>query len=77
MPSHDDIVRAFLDSGSVNFDAVGKFVSEVGPSITRSSQGAYGVVLGHYNFLACFNNRVTTVSEINRAAGEITREMTG
>ena len=76
-PSHEEIVRTFLESGSVNFDALGRFMSEAGPGIVQSGQGAYGVIVGHYSIRACFNNRLPAVSDINQIAGELTKEVTG
>ena len=48
MPSinHDEIVHQFLHSKAVDFNALGKFVSEFGPQIAATSRGDYGVRLG-------------------------------
>jgi hypothetical protein len=54
--SHEEIVRSFLESKSVDFTALGNFVAEFGSSIAASSRGDYGVRIGHYNILACFRN---------------------
>ena len=53
--SHEEIVHKFLQSKSVDFAALGKFVSENGPQLVSSGRGDYGVRFGHYNILACFN----------------------
>jgi hypothetical protein len=73
--SHEEIVRQFLGSKSIDFNAIGKFVSEVGPQIALSSSGDYCVRLGHLMILACFNNRVVA-SPIQSAAG-VASEVTG
>lgn len=52
--SHDEISRRFLDSGAVNFDALGKFVAEIGPELAQGDDGLHGVIIGRYNYLACF-----------------------
>ena len=52
---HEEIVKQFLDSKAIDFTALGKFVAEFGSSIAISSRGDYGVRIGHYNILACFN----------------------
>jgi hypothetical protein len=52
--SHEEIVRKFLETKSVDFNALGKFVAEFGPQIAASSSGDYGVRFGHYNITACF-----------------------
>ena len=51
---HDEIVEKFLSSKAVDFNALGKFVADMGPSIAASGRGDYGVRFGHYNILACF-----------------------
>ena len=53
--SHEEIVQKFLNSKSVDFNALGKFVAEYGSQIAASGRGDYGVRFGHYNILACFN----------------------
>jgi len=52
---HQEIVEKFLQSKAIDFNALGKFVAENGPSIAASGIGDYGVRFGHYNILACFN----------------------
>jgi hypothetical protein len=53
--SHEEIVNKFIQSESVDFNALGKFVAENGAQLVSSSRGDYGVRFGHYNILACFN----------------------
>ena len=52
--SHEEIVRSFIGSRAVDFNALGKFVSEYGESIAISGRGDYGVRIGFYNVHACF-----------------------
>lgn len=52
--SHEEIVKSFISSRAVDFNALGKFVAEYGESIAISGRGDYGVRFGHYNILACF-----------------------
>ena len=52
--SHDEISRRFLESGAVNFDAMGKFIAEIGPELAQSDEGLHGFIVGRYNWLACF-----------------------
>lgn len=54
---HQEIVEKFLQSKAIDFNALGKFVTDNGPSIAASGIGDYGVRFGHYNILACFNIR--------------------
>ena len=51
--SHEDISAQFLESGSVNFDAVGQFVAKLGPELVIGDDGLHGVVYGRFNTLAC------------------------
>ena len=53
--SHEEIVHKFLQSKSVDFNALGKFVAENGSHLVSSGRGDYGVRFGYYNILACFN----------------------
>lgn len=52
--SHEDIAARFADSGSLDFDAVGAFVSKIGPELTTRDDGLHGVIYGRFNMLACF-----------------------
>ena len=52
--SHDDISAQFLESGSLNFEAVGQFVTRLGPELATRDEGLHGVVYGRFNMLACF-----------------------
>ncbi|WP_310530051.1 hypothetical protein [Nocardioides sp.] len=52
--SHEDISARFLESGSVNFDAVGEFVAKMGPELVTRDEGLHGVIYGRFNTLACF-----------------------
>lgn len=52
--SHEDISARFLESRSLNFDAVGAFVSEIGPELVTRDDGLHGVIYGRFNMLACF-----------------------
>ena len=52
--SHEEIVKSFISSRAVDFNALGKFVAEFGESIAISGRGDYGVRFGHYNIIACF-----------------------
>lgn len=52
--SHEDIAARFLESRSVDFDAVGQFVSKIGPELVTRDDGLHGVIYGRLNMLACF-----------------------
>jgi hypothetical protein len=50
---HDEISQRFLDSKSLDFDAVGRFVTDIGPELTIRDDGLHGVLFGKFNTLAC------------------------
>ncbi len=79
MPSHEEIVHKFLQSKSVDFNALGKFVAENGSQIAASGRGDYGVRFGHYNILACFNIGPINIrwGSIDIGAREIATEVAG
>lgn len=52
--SHEDISAQFLKSGAMDFDAVGAFVSKIGPELVTRDDGLHGVIYGRFNTLACF-----------------------
>jgi hypothetical protein len=52
--SHDDISTRFVESGAVDFDSVGNFVSKIGPELATRDEGLHGVIYGRFNMLACF-----------------------
>jgi len=63
--SHEEISGRFLESGALNFDAVGKFVTELGPALVTEDDGLHGVIVGKFNTLACF----LRVEDVNRILG--------
>ena len=52
--SHEEISNRFLESGALNFEAIGEFVSKNGPELVTRDDGLHGVVYGRFNTLACF-----------------------
>jgi hypothetical protein len=77
MLSHEEIVRSFLGSKSVDFNALGKFVAEYGQSIAMSGRGDYGVRIGYYNILACFKIAPQIFNQGDIAASGIANEVLG
>jgi Na+/H+-translocating membrane pyrophosphatase len=77
--SHEEIVEKFVNSKSVDFAALGKFVAEYGSQIAVSSRGDYGVRIGFYNILACFNiiPTIGTFGPIGKGASGIASEVAG
>jgi len=51
--SHEDIAQRLIDAKVIDFNAMGKFIAELGPTLTVSSQGWHGINIGRFNILAC------------------------
>lgn len=69
--SHEEISRRFIESKAVNFEAMGKFISEFGASLAVDDQGWHGVNIGRFNILACMMPAADVVRLVGdlRAAG--------
>jgi hypothetical protein len=65
--SHEEIAERFLQSEALNFQAMGKFVSEVGPELLVRDNGWHGVNFGRFNLLAC----MLTASDAVRLIGNL------
>jgi hypothetical protein len=63
--THDAIARSYIESGAVNFDALGKWVNDVGARLTVDDHGLHGVAFGKFNQLACF----LTAFDLDRVIG--------
>lgn len=75
--SHQDIAERFLQSEALNFQAMGKFVSEVGPELLVRDTGWHGVNFGRFNILACMLTASDAVRLIGnlRVAGQVAAAM--
>jgi hypothetical protein len=51
---HEMIAARFVESGAVNFEAAGKFLTEIGPELAVRDNGLHGFAFGKFNMLACF-----------------------
>lgn len=51
--SHEEIAEKFIASKVIDFAAMGKFITEFGPTLAVNDQGWHGVNIGRYNILAC------------------------
>ena len=65
--SHEDIAEQMVRSGVVNFDALGKFITQLGPVLAVKDKGWHGVNFGRYNVLACMMPAV----DLQRMVGNI------
>jgi hypothetical protein len=75
--SHEEVVKAFIGSRSVDFNALGKFIAEYGESIAISGRGDYGVRIGFYNILACFKMADPLARVGNIATNGLAEEVLG
>jgi hypothetical protein len=75
--SHEEIVKQFLSSKSVDFNALGKFVANYGESIALSGRGEYGVRIGWFNMLACFRIGPQVVGPVDPGASGIAGDVLG
>jgi hypothetical protein len=75
--SHEEIVRNFIGSRAVDFNALGKFVAEYGESIAISGRGDYGVRIGWYNILACFKIAPQRFNQLDIAGSGIAADVVG
>ncbi|GAA1962733.1 hypothetical protein [Microbacterium deminutum] len=50
---HEEITARFVKSQSLNFDAIGKFVTEIGPELVERDAGLHGVIFGKFSTIAC------------------------
>ena len=74
---HEEIVKSFIGTRAIDFNALGKFVAEYGESIVISGRGDYGVRFGHYNIHACFKIASQVFSGVDIADSGLSREVLG
>jgi hypothetical protein len=64
--SHQDIVRTLLDSKAVDFDAIGKAVAELGPSLAMADEPWEGFCGTMRRFIVVYQvfNSATPVEQL-------------
>jgi len=65
--THREIAKRFVDSKAVNFDAMGRWVTEMGPELLVRDTGFHGINFGRFNMLAC----MLTASDAVRLVGDL------
>jgi hypothetical protein len=65
--SHEEISRRFVESKAINFEAMGKFISEFGASLAVDDQGWHGINVGRFNILAC----MMPAADVARLVGDL------
>jgi hypothetical protein len=71
--THEEIVKRFIDSKAIDFTAIGRLVTELGPALATSSRGANFVLVGRHNILAC----MMPPAEAAHLVGDISRGQLG
>jgi hypothetical protein len=70
--SHEEISRSLLDSGAINYEALGQWIAKIGPELAINDRGWHGVIIGKYNHLACMRNAAdltARVGDLRKFAG--------
>lgn len=67
--SHEEISKSLLESGAINYDALGQWVAKIGPELAIRDGGWHGVMFGKYNTLAC----QITAGDLAARVGDLNR----
>ena len=51
--SHDEIAERFIQAKVVDFAAMGRLITELGPTLAVNDRGWHGVNFGRFHILAC------------------------
>jgi hypothetical protein len=65
--SNQEIVEKFVESKAIDFSAIGKVVTELGPALSASEIGYRFVLLGRPFIIAC----LMPASDIRELVGEL------
>ena len=63
--SHEDIANRFLKSRALDFEAIGRFVTDIGPELVVRDRGLHGVLFGKFSTIAC----ALTADDLNLLLG--------
>jgi len=64
---NEEIVKRFIDAKAVDFNAIGKLVSELGPALSASNVGYRVVLSGRPFIIAC----IMPAADIRELVGEL------
>lgn len=67
--SHEDVSRSLVESGAINYEALGQWVTKLGPELAIRDGGWHGVIIGKYNHLAC----MLTAADLKARVGDLSR----
>lgn len=65
--SHEEIAKRLVEANVVDFGAMGKFITEMGPVLAVNDRGWHGINIGRYNILAC----MLPASDVARLVGNL------
>jgi hypothetical protein len=65
--SHEDIARKFVEAKVVDFSAMAKLITELGPELAVNDQGWHGVNFGRFHTLAC----MLPAADVTRLVGSL------
>jgi hypothetical protein len=65
--SNQDIVKRFVEAKAVDFNAIGKLVTDLGPSLSTSDTGYRVVLAGRPFIIAC----LMPAADIRELVGEL------
>ena len=65
--THEEIAERFIHAKVIDFAAMGKLVTELGPTLAVSDRGWHGVNFGRFHFLAC----MMPASDLARVVGSL------
>jgi hypothetical protein len=65
--SHEDISKSLVESGAINYEALGQWVTKYGPELATRDEGLHGVMVGKYNHLAC----MLTAADLKARVGSL------
>ena len=67
---NEELVKRFIDSKAVDFDAIGRLVSELGPQLSTSAIDLKFVLMGRPFIIACMmpaEQSIQLVGDLNNA----------
>ena len=67
--TNEELVKRLIDSKSINFDTIGKLVSELGPELSASKTNLNLVLVGRPFILACMMPAVDAANLIGELHG--------
>jgi len=67
--THNEIAEQLLRSKAIDFEAVAKFVADLGPDLVTRDPGLHGVVIGRPSVIAC----MLTAHDLNAVVGALGR----